>query len=46
MTMNKKWGSVLLTAVLLISSISAVQAKSPVPAVEDTQFRNLAAGLP
>ncbi|WP_260871335.1 DUF4855 domain-containing protein [Paenibacillus sp. Y412MC10] len=46
MTLNKKWGSVLLTVVLLISSISAVQAKSPVPAVEETQFRNLAAGLP
>ncbi|MGW8821435.1 DUF4855 domain-containing protein [Paenibacillus lautus] len=46
MTLNKKWGSVLLTVVLLISSISAVQAKSPVPAMEETQFRNLAAGLP
>lgn len=46
MTLNKKWGSVLLAAVLLMSPVSAVQANSTVPAVEETQFRNLAAGLP
>lgn len=72
MISNKKWGSALLAAVLLLAPVSAVQAKSLVPtvniaqageadqtpsapkanqagatsAVEETQFRNLAAGLP
>ncbi|WP_369696078.1 DUF4855 domain-containing protein [Paenibacillus lautus] len=72
MISNKKWGSALLAGVLLMAPVSAVQAKSPVPAVihaqagdsnqtpsspntnqavassaaEETQFRNLAAGLP
>ncbi|MGG3311153.1 DUF4855 domain-containing protein [Paenibacillus lautus] len=98
MNSNKKWGTVLMAAVLLMAPVSAVQAKTPVPevmiaqagdagqpegneagnpqfvpdlptdagepaaeqagsapnpnqvaassAVEETQFRNLAAGLP
>lgn len=33
MISDKKWGSVLLAAVLLMAPVSAVQAKSPVPAV-------------
>ncbi|WP_258394744.1 hypothetical protein [Paenibacillus sp. MDMC362] len=57
MNSNMKWGSVLLAAVLLMPPVSSVQAKSTVPAmyiaqagassaVDETQFRNLAAGLP
>lgn len=41
----KKWGSVLMAAVLLMAPVSALQAKSFVPAVKEMQFRNLAAGL-
>lgn len=67
MNLNQKWGSVLIAAGLLMAPVSAVQAKSTVPAVsiaqagvadqtkgmsagnpavEQTIFRNLAAGLP
>jgi len=57
MISNKKWGSILMAAALLITPVSAVQAKSPFAAVavnqaaapsaaEQTNFRNLAAGLP
>ncbi|MCJ8010950.1 DUF4855 domain-containing protein [Paenibacillus sp. KQZ6P-2] len=53
MRWQKKWGSVLMASVLLMAPVSAVQAKSLVPAVtiaqagdaDQTQFRNLAAGL-
>lgn len=37
MKSNKKWGSVLMAAVLLMAPVSAVQAKSPVSAVSITQ---------
>ncbi|GIP36593.1 DUF4855 domain-containing protein [Paenibacillus sp. J2TS4] len=37
MISNKKWGPFLLSAVLLVTPISVVQAKSPVPAVITAQ---------
>ncbi|WP_018755915.1 DUF4855 domain-containing protein [Paenibacillus terrigena] len=37
MNSNKKWVSVLMAAVLLMAPVSAVQAKSPVPAVTIAQ---------
>lgn len=37
MISNKKWGSALLAAVMLMTPVSAVQAKSPVPAVISAQ---------
>ncbi|MGV2787640.1 hypothetical protein GNF98_18495, partial [Clostridium perfringens] len=40
MISNKKWGSALLAAVLLMTPVSAVQAKSPVPAVVLAQAGN------
>ncbi len=57
LNLNKKWVSGLMAAILLLAPVSAVQAKSPVQdvtilqatassAVQETQFRNLAAGLP
>lgn len=33
MNLNKKWGTVLMAAVLLMAPVSAVQAKTPVPEV-------------
>ncbi len=57
MILNKKWATILMTAVLLATPISALPATSPVAAAsqkavstlaaeEQTNFRNLAAGLP
>ncbi|MEF2246714.1 DUF4855 domain-containing protein [Paenibacillus sp. IITD108] len=57
MISNKKWVSILMAAALLVTPISAWQATSPVAAAasnqeaapsaaEQTNFRNLAAGLP
>lgn len=56
MILNKKWGSFLMAAVLLMTPVSALQANSPVTAAsanqaassaaEQMNFRNLAAGLP
>ncbi|MCM3289230.1 DUF4855 domain-containing protein [Paenibacillus sp. MER 180] len=37
MNSNKKWGSILIAAVLLLTSFSAVQAKSTVPTVTITE---------
>lgn len=37
MNSNKKWGSALIAAVLLMTSVSAVQAKSTVPTVTITE---------
>ncbi|MFK7692696.1 DUF4855 domain-containing protein [Paenibacillus sp. HJGM_3] len=37
MNLNQKWGSVLIAAGLLMAPVSAVQAKSPVPAISIAQ---------
>ncbi|WP_260612194.1 hypothetical protein [Paenibacillus popilliae] len=37
MNSNKKWGSILIAAVLLMTSVSVAQAKSTVPTVTITE---------